>query len=100
MMQQKVKTTRAPGLRLDKNRRLTPMQICKRRVQRIELSVGHTSTHILNTMEKVHTGIGDIIKEELMQQRTTAGQQGKQQHRLTRSCGGRKKLLAFCAVFS
>lgn len=27
MMQQKVKTTRAPGLRLDKNRRLTPMQI-------------------------------------------------------------------------
>ena len=27
MMQQKVKTTRAPRLRLDKNRRLTPMQI-------------------------------------------------------------------------
>lgn len=27
MMQQKVKMTRAPGLRLDKNRRLTPMQI-------------------------------------------------------------------------
>lgn len=27
MMQQKVKTTHAPGLRLDKNRRLTPMQI-------------------------------------------------------------------------
>ena len=34
-------------------------------------------------MEKVHTGIGDIIKEESMQQRTTAGQQGKQQHRQT-----------------
>ena len=27
MMQQKVKMTRAPGLRLDKNRRLTPMQM-------------------------------------------------------------------------
>ena len=27
MMQQKVKTTRATRLRLDKNRRLTPMQI-------------------------------------------------------------------------
>jgi len=34
-------------------------------------------------MEKVHTGIGDIIKEESMQQRTAAGQQGKQQHRQT-----------------
>lgn len=172
MMQQKVKTTRAPRLRLDKNRRLTPMQIycwatvaCLAVLLLALLASRGTLLHRFFFYDVTDTGMDFFHSIEYMRGRMPYGQfdtlypplanlffyvlyllvpktqsatwtesyisslnmRGTERdlrlqqatmmlfvvfvivvvlgivsmtERLTRSCGGRKKLLAFCAVFS
>lgn len=172
MMQQKVKTTRAPGLRLDKNRRLTPMQIycwatvaCLAVLLLALLASRGALLHRFFFYDVTDTGMDFFHSIEYMRGRMPYGQfdtlypplanlffyvlyllvpktqsatwtesfisslnmKGTERdlrlqqatmmlfivfvivvvlgivsmtERLTRSCGGRKKLLAFCAVFS
>lgn len=172
MMQQKVKTTRAPRLRLDKNRRLTPMQIycwatvaCLAMLLLALLASRGTLLHRFFFYDVTDTGMDFFHSIEYMCGRMPYGQfdtlypplanlffyvlyllvpktqsatwtesyisslnmRGTERdlrlqqatmmlfvvfvivvvlgivsmtERLTRSCGGRKKLLAFCAVFS
>lgn len=172
MMQQKVKTTRAPGLRLDKNRRLTPMQIycwatvaCLAVLLLALLASRGALLHRFFFYDVTDTGMDFFHSIEYMCGRMPYGQfdtlypplanlffyvlyllvpktqsdtwtesfisslnmKGTERdlrlqqatmmlfivfvivvvlgivsmtERLTRSCGGRKKLLAFCAVFS
>lgn len=172
MMQQKVKTTRAPGLRLDKNRRLTPMQIycwatvaCLAVLLLALLASRGALLHQFFFYDVTDTGMDFFHSIEYMRGRMPYGQfdtlypplanlffyvlyllvpktqsdtwtesfisslnmKGTERdlrlqqatmmlfivfvivvvlgivsmtERLTRSCGGRKKLLAFCAVFS
>ena len=172
MMQQKVKTTRAPRLRLDKNRRLTPMQIycwatvaCLAMLLLALLASRGTLLHRFFFYDVTDTGMDFFHSIEYVRGRMPYGQfdtlypplanlffyvlyllvpktqsatwtesyisslnmRGTERdlrlqqatmmlfvvfvivvvlgivsmtERLTRSCGGRKKLLAFCAVFS
>ena len=172
MMQQKVKTTRAPGLRLDKNRRLTPMQIycwatvvCLAVLLLALLASRGALLHRFFFYDVTDTGMDFFHSIEYMRGRMPYGQfdtlypplanlffyvlyllvpktqsatwtesfisslnmKGTERdlrlqqatmmlfivfvivvvlgivsmtERLTRSCGGRKELLAFCAVFS
>mgnify|MGYP000371881462 FL=1 len=172
MMQQKVKTTRAPGLRLDKNRRLTPMQIycwatvvCLAVLLLALLASRGALLHRFFFYDVIDTGMDFFHSIEYTRGRMPYGQfdtlypplanlffyvlyllvpktqsatwtesfisslnmKGTERdlrlqqatmmlfivfvivvvlgivsmtERLTRSCGGRKKLLAFCAVFS
>lgn len=172
MMQQKVKTTRAPRLRLDKNRRLTPMQIycwatvaCLAMLLLALLASRGTLLHRFFFYDVTDTGMDFFHSIEYVRGRMPYGQfdtlypplanlffyvlyllvpktqsatwtesyisslnmKGTERdlrlqqatmmlfivfvivvvlgivsmtERLTRSCGGRKKLLAFCAVFS
>lgn len=172
MMQQKVKTTRATRLRLDKNRRLTPMQIycwatvaCLAVLLLALLASRGALLHRFFFYDVTDTGMDFFHSIEYMRGRMPYGQfdtlypplanlffyvlyllvpktqsatwtesfisslnmKGTERdlrlqqatmmlfvvfvivvvlgivsmtERLTRSCGGRKKLLAFCAVFS
>ena len=172
MMQQKVKTTRAPRLRLDKNRRLTPMQIycwatvaCLAVLLLALLASRGTLLHRFFFYDVTDTGMDFFHSIEYTRGRMPYGQfdtlypplanlffyvlyllvpktqsatwtesfisslnmKGTERdlrlqqatmmlfivfvivvvlgivsmtERLTRSCGGWKKLLAFCAVFS
>lgn len=172
MMQQKVKTTRAPRLRLDKNRRLTPMQIycwatvaCLAVLLLALLASRGALLHRFFFYDVTDTGMDFFHSIEYTRGRMPYGQfdtlypplanlffyvlyllvpktqsatwpesfisslnmKGTERdlrlqqatmmlfivfvivvvlgivsmtERLTRSCGGRKKLLAFCAVFS
>lgn len=172
MMQQKVKMIRAPGLRLDKNRRLTPMQIycwatvaCLAVLLLALLASRGALLHRFFFYDVTDTGMDFFHSIEYVRGRMPYGQfdtlypplanlffyvlyllvpktqsdtwtesfisslnmKGTERdlrlqqatmmlfivfvivvvlgivsmtERLTRSCGGRKKLLAFCAVFS